>query len=42
MLGKDYCLKDYMRASNIPTLIEYYTNYVNIQQDIDRNYSYNN
>lgn len=38
-LNKEYCLKPYMQSSNIPKLLQYYNNYVNIQTDIDVNYS---
>ena len=44
-LNKKYCLKNYMEPNNIPRLLTYYNNYVNIQTDIDMNYSnksYNN
>jgi len=41
ILNKKYCLKDYMQPSNIPKLLQYYNNYVNIQTDIDNNYSDN-
>ena len=40
ILNKEYCLKDYMRPSNIPTLLEYYENYASNQENIDKNYSY--
>lgn len=39
ILNKKYCLKDYMQPSNIPKLLQYYNNYVNIQTNIDINYS---
>lgn len=42
ILNKKYCLKDYMQPSNIPKLLQYYNNYVNIQTNIDNNYSDNN
>jgi hypothetical protein len=45
ILNKKYCLKNYMQSSNIPKLLKYYNNYVNIQTNIDNNYSnssYNN
>jgi len=38
-LSKSYCLKTYMQPSNIPKLLQYYNNYVNIQTNIDINYS---
>ena len=38
-LNKKYCLKNYMEPNNIPKLLKYYNNYVNIQRNIDLNYS---